>query len=111
MSDKSLDALILSNTALVESVKQVVKASEQTNDSVKDLTESVNELIVDRAVRVEHDVAQAAVNEKINNFIDHNNGNLLRLARWYSLQDKIQVPIIAAFVFGILALLGFDWKK
>ena len=104
MSDKIIEALIASNTALV-------KATEQTNTSVKDLTESVNELIVDRAVRVEHDVAQAKINEKMSDFIDHNNGNLLRLGRWYTLQDKIQVPIIAAFVFGLLALLGFDWKK
>ena len=104
MIDKTIEALIASNTALV-------RVTEQTNDSVKDLTESVNELIVDRAVRVEHDVAQAKVNEKVNDFIDHNNGNMLRLARWYSLQDKIQVPIFAAILFGLLALLGFEWKK
>ena len=104
MSDKIIEALIASNTALVT-------ATEQTNDSVRDLTQSVNELIVDRAVATQQHVEQAKVNEKMSNFIDHNNGNLLRLRRWYTLQDKIQVPIIAAFVFGLLALLGFDWKK
>ncbi len=97
--------------ALIGSTESLVTVTKQTNENVKDLTDSVNELIVDRAVRVETDVAQHKVNDRLMRFMDDNSDNLHRLNRFYLTYDKAIVPVVVVIFFALAALLGFDWKK
>jgi len=101
--DKLIEALIISN-------KSLITATEQTNVNVRELTDSVNELIVDRAVRVQQDVSQQEVNKKMIEFIDKNALNMARLDNWYKIQNKVASVVLAAIVFAAAKLMGFEWK-
>lgn len=108
-------------SALITSIEGLIETTGQTNENVKDLTESVNELIVDRAVQVERDVAQHKFNDFIREeiheittkqdvFIEKHNQNLYRLDNWYKMQNKVIIAVVTIAILAIGRLLGFDWK-
>ena len=101
---------MMSNEITPELIRGLIDAVKSTNDTVKELTMGVTELVQAERVRVEKDLHQEKKNEKIEEFVDRYRPTLDRIVVWHATVDKVKVPLIFALIVAIGTLLGVNWK-
>ena len=101
---------MMSNEITPELIRGLIDAVKSTNDSVKEWTMGVTELVQAERVRVEKDLHQEKKNEKIEEFVDRYRPTLDRIVVWHATVDKVKVPLIFALIVAIGTLLGVNWK-
>jgi len=96
---------------LIESNKNSALIANETNQSVKELTESVNKLITAEEVRIEKDKSYESRLEKLETFYDNNRDSIARTKKSQDVFDKSKASIITVVVLAILSVLGFNLKR
>ncbi len=100
----------MSNEITPELIRGLIDAVKSTNDTVKELTMGVTELVQAERVRVEKDLHQEKKNEKVEEFVDRYRPTLDRIVVWHATVDRVKVPLIFALIVAIGTLLGVNWK-
>jgi len=100
----------MSNEITPELIRGLIDAVKSTNDTVKELTMGVTELVQAERVRVEKDLHQEKKNEKVEEFVDRYRPTLDRIVVWHATVDKVKVPLIFALIVAVGTLLGVNWK-
>lgn len=90
-------------------IEALIQSQKETNDSVKDLSNKMGELITIEAGRLEREKHQLTKNEKYDKFIENNENILIRLRKFYDRLDKAGDKVFVLVIFGLLTAAGFNW--
>ena len=100
----------MSNEINPDLIKSLIRSVESTNETVKELSSNVSELVQIEKVREERDKHQEEKNKIYDEHIKVAEPILQKAKDSQEFISKLKVPVAAAFVIALLALLGFNFK-
>lgn len=100
----------MSNEINPDLIKSLIRSVESTNETVKELASNVYELVQIEKVREERDKHQEEKNKIYDEHIKVAEPILQKAKDSQEFISKLKVPVAAAFVIALLALLGFNFK-
>ena len=96
-------------------IKALISTIEATNETVKELTRSVQALVGaenQRIIKDEHQQEinqnQAKINEKNSVMWDKSRDTIARAERFHKAFDSVSTKVLALFVISLLTLVGFS---